>query len=122
MHEMGLMASMVELLSESARHNQIEKINRVKLVVGKMSMALPDALQLAFDVYKANDLFRSDAVLEIEERETRGKCRSCGRCFPVPDNVLFVCPDCRGLDVEVISGRELYIDHYEGEDGNVDDD
>ncbi|MDI6812319.1 MAG: hydrogenase maturation nickel metallochaperone HypA [Desulfitobacteriaceae bacterium] len=122
MHEMGLMASMVELLTESARHNQIQKINKVKLVVGKMSMALPDALQLAFDVYKAEGLFSSEAVLEIEERETMGRCRSCGRRFPVLDNCLFVCPDCQGIDVEVISGRELYIDHYEGEDGNADDD
>lgn len=119
---MGLMASMVELLTESARHNRIQKINKVKLVVGKMSMALPDALQLAFDVYKAEELFSLGAVLEIEERETMGQCRSCGRQFSVVDNCLFVCPDCQGIDVEVISGRELYIDHYEGEEGNDDDD
>ncbi|CAA7601646.1 Hydrogenase nickel incorporation protein HypA/HybF [Acididesulfobacillus acetoxydans] len=116
MHEMGLMAEMVDLLAESAKEHQVRRIDKVKLIVGKMTNALPDALQMAFDVYKEQELFSPSAVLEIEERETIGHCAECGTTFPVRDNALFICPSCQGLRIDIVSGRELYIENYEGEE------
>lgn len=116
MHEMGLMAEMVNLLAESAKEHQVGRINKVKLIVGKMTNALPDALLLAFDVYKEQELFSPSAILDIEEKETIGHCGSCGETFPVSDNFLFICPACHGLRIEIVSGRELYIENYEGEE------
>lgn len=116
MHEMGLVAEMITLLSQSARENNIAKINRVNLVVGKMTTALPDALKLAFDALKTEDIFSPQAELDIEERETVARCLTCGNSFSVPDNYLFICPNCEGLKVEIISGRELYVASFEGEE------
>lgn len=120
MHELGLMAEMVEVLGRSARENNILKINKVQIVVGKMTMALPDALRMAFDAYKTEDLFSPSAELDIEERETKAHCHTCGNLFLVPDNYLFICPECQGLKIEIVSGRELYIASFEGEE--VEDD
>ncbi|WP_206812580.1 hydrogenase maturation nickel metallochaperone HypA/HybF [Paradesulfitobacterium ferrireducens] len=116
MHEMSLMAEMIELLGCSARENNIDKIIKVHLVVGKMTMALPDALTMAFDVFKTEDIFAPSAELTIEQRETIAKCRTCGSTFSAPDNYLFICPTCQGLRIEIISGRELYIASFEGEE------
>ncbi|MHB1653116.1 MAG: hydrogenase maturation nickel metallochaperone HypA/HybF [Desulfitobacteriaceae bacterium] len=116
MHEMGLMAEMINILARSARENKIHRITKINLVVGKMSQALPDALQMAFEVYKTEEMFSPLAILEIEERETIAHCTTCEESFPVPDNYQFVCPICLGLRVEIISGRELYIANYEGEE------
>ena len=116
MHEMSLMTEMAELLAKSAKENHIGQITRVKLVVGKMTMALPDALKMAFEVLRAAAPFSPDAVLEIEERETKGLCGDCGASFLVENNYRFVCPFCQGLKIDILSGRELYVEHYEGEE------
>jgi len=119
MHEMGLMTEIITLLDQSARQNKIAKITRVNLVVGKMTAALPDALQLAFEALKTEDLFSPQAELEIEERETVAQCLNCGNSFTVPDNYLFICPACQSLKVKITSGRELYIAGYEGEENEI---
>lgn len=120
MHEMGLMAEMIGLLSQSAHENHIAKINKVTLVIGKMTTALPDALRLAFDALKTEELFSAQAELDIEERETTAHCLACDHTFAVPDNYLFICPGCQGLKVEIVSGRELYIASFEGEEVEYD--
>ncbi|GAB6175060.1 hydrogenase maturation nickel metallochaperone HypA [Paradesulfitobacterium aromaticivorans] len=116
MHEISLMSEMVTLLAASAQENNIREITRVKLVVGKMTMALPDALRLAFEVFKGEPPLSPQALLEIEERETLGKCQACGHSFSLVDNYLFVCPACESVRIDILSGRELYIDHFEGEE------
>ena len=47
MHEMALMDGVLNAVRESARDRNLSKINKIKLVVGKFSMALPDSLQFA---------------------------------------------------------------------------
>lgn len=116
MHEMSLMAEMVRILANSARENNIREITQVRLVVGKMTMALPDALQLAFEVFKGEPPLSSQALLEIEERETLGECQECGHSFTLTESYLFLCPACRSVRINILSGRELYIGHYEGEE------
>ncbi len=110
------MTEIMDVLAQSAQENHLQGITRVKLVVGQMTMALPDALQFAFAALKSEPLFQPDARLEIEERPTNGRCTSCGHTFTVEDNYSFICPVCGKLTVDIISGRELYIAHYEAEE------
>jgi len=113
MHELSLMMGIVDLLRKSAAENNIKQITKVMLVVGDMTMAAPDALQFAFQSFQDEELFR-DAVLEIRKEPVRGECKDCGHIFDVQD-FAFLCPSCSSPNVRVASGRELYIDYYEGE-------
>jgi len=113
MHEVGLMQEMIEVLRRSVQENGLEKVSRVRLVVGKMTAALPQALSFAFDVLSAEEPWLEGAELEIEERELRARCLSCGEEYAVPE-YHFVCPRCDSRESEIVSGRELYIDFYEG--------
>lgn len=113
MHELSLMMGVVDLLRKSAAENNIEKITKVMLVVGDMTMAVPDALQFAFESFKDEELFH-DAVLEIRKEPVRGECKDCHHNFDIKD-FNFLCPSCSGPNVRVASGRELYIDYYEGD-------
>lgn len=114
MHEASLIAGMMDLLRESARQNSIQKINKVKLVVGKFTMALPDSLQFAFQALGQDELFK-DAELEIEEQDITCQCRCCKQQFPVKNGYVFVCPECSSNEVDVISGRDLFVEYYEGD-------
>lgn len=113
MHELSLMMGVVDLLRKSAAEENITKITKVMLVVGDMTMAVPDALRFAFESFKDEELFQ-DAVLEIRKEPVRGECKDCHHNFDIKD-FEFLCPSCSSSNVRVASGRELYIDYYEGE-------
>ncbi|NLV17505.1 MAG: hydrogenase maturation nickel metallochaperone HypA [Syntrophomonadaceae bacterium] len=118
MHEFSLIEGVLNMVRDSASQNNIGKVNRVKLVVGRLSMALPDSLHFAFEaICKDEDLFR-EAILEIEEKEIMCDCLACQRSSELKDIYSFICPACGSNRIEITQGRELYLDYYEGEEVN----
>jgi len=115
MHELSLMQSVTDIIKESAAQNNICKISKVKLVIGKFSMALPDSMQFAFEAIAATEPLFEGAVLEIEPRSIICQCLECDKQTKIEDSYQFVCSGCGSAKVEIIQGRELYLDYYEGE-------
>ena len=137
-----MMDSILTVVQESAAVEDISRVTKVAIVVGCRSGALPAALTLAFEVLSGSEnggLFRG-AVLTIEERKVKARCRRCGleygegaREEEGAQEVIgdregedgevgldtaawaFVCPKCGVPGPEYLSGNELFIDHYEGE-------
>ncbi|MBS4024385.1 MAG: hydrogenase maturation nickel metallochaperone HypA, partial [Clostridia bacterium] len=115
-HEMSLMEGVAKVVQEKARENNINSISKVKLVVGKLTNALPEALQLAFFAFKETEtIYNPHAVLEIEERMTVGKCGNCRQEFEITEGDGFSCSGCSSLNITILSGRELYVEYFEGE-------
>ena len=114
MHELSIMESVLDMVRASARERNIGKVNKLKLVIGKFTMIMPDSLQFSFQALSQEDLFR-DASLEIEERDIVIRCEECGLETVLPDAYCFLCPACGTARVNMVSGREMYIDHYEGD-------
>ncbi len=115
MHELSIMESVMDTVRKSADELNIHRIEKIKLVIGKMTMALPESLQFAFQALARDELF-SGAVLEIEERDIICRCGGCQNEFPLKNAYHFVCPGCGSRDLEMIQGNELYIDSYEGDE------
>ena len=115
MHEVGLMANILDTINSSARENQISRIMEITLVVGKFTMVLPDSMLFAFEALTQNDPLYADAKLTIWEKAIECLCQQCSNTFLVEQNHCFICPDCTSSDVQILSGRELYIDSYEGD-------
>jgi hydrogenase nickel incorporation protein HypA/HybF len=113
-HELSIMESVLNIVRDSAEQSNIRKVNKLKLVIGNLSMVLPDSLQFCFQVLSQEDLFR-DAVLEIEARDIIIYCTACDQQFLQEDGLCFTCPDCGAAEIEIVSGRELYLDYYEGD-------
>jgi hydrogenase nickel incorporation protein HypA/HybF len=115
MHEYSLMEGVVKQLRASAAENDIKQISLVVLVVGKMTMTVPDALQFAFEAFRQQEpLLKDDAVLEIREEPVAGECKDCQQRFEIKD-YEFICPSCSSVNIKLVGGRELYIDFYEGD-------
>jgi hydrogenase nickel incorporation protein HypA/HybF len=115
MHELSLIQGVTDTVKESAIQNNIRKVKKVKLVVGKFSMALPDSMQFAFEAIASTEPLLDGAVLEIENRPIICQCGKCGQKTEIDDNYRFVCSGCGSAEVEIVQGRELYLDYYEGE-------
>jgi len=104
----------MNVIEKSAGENNIERIKKVRIVVGKLNAALPHALEFAFDILSGERMLFKNAHLEIERRDVRIKCESCGKEYSSDDLVLR-CPACSSSKIHLISGDELYIDSYEGD-------
>ncbi|MDD3890073.1 MAG: hydrogenase maturation nickel metallochaperone HypA [Syntrophomonadaceae bacterium] len=114
MHELSIVEGVMTMVRENARQCNIKKVNKLQLVIGKLTMVLPDSLQFCFQALSQDEFFR-DAILEIEQREILIKCAKCEEQF-VPEDVYgYICPACGAAEVEIVQGRELYLDYYEGE-------
>lgn len=117
MHELSLVEGMMGIVRESASQNSIQRVTRVKLVIGELTMALPDSLRFAFAALSQDELFRG-AELEIVELGVICRCEECGSEFRPGDNYVFLCPGCGNGRVVIIQGQELYLDSYEGDEAS----
>lgn len=113
MHEMALAQGILDVaLSNASQHGAV-KIGRIKLLVGEMTHVEPESLRFCFTALSAGSIAES-AVVDIEVTPLRGRCRECNREFSVA-GYCFICPECRSSSVEIISGRELTVEHLEVE-------
>ena len=115
MHEMALMGDIVQLVWDSAKERGFKKVSKIELIVGTLSNAMPDALEMAFSVYRAQhvDIFTPDAILEIEVEEALAKCVACGHEYR-PDQKLTICPSCGMPTGNLVRGETFRVKSYEG--------
>lgn len=111
MHEMALMAGVFDIIKQYTASIEGKKVNRVTLVVGEMTNAVPEALQYAFEVYAAETI-GSGAELIIKEIPLVASCSNCG-WEGKTEKHMFICPQCSALGMEIKSGRELYVESLE---------
>lgn len=118
MHEFGIAQSLLEIVEQEALPYRGSRVTRVKLLIGKLSGVIPDALRFAFEAISMGGIAEG-AFLVIEEVPLRITCKQC-RKVSIMDDPFLTCPHCEGTDVEMIAGRELEIKEMEIEDGNQD--
>lgn len=114
MHELSIMNSLFDILQDIAKENNLKKIYKVTLSVGKMRQIVPVAMEMAFTAV-TNGSVAEGAKLEMESIPIKMRCSSCGDEFLVEHNI-FICPNCESSKLEIISGDELIIKNIEGED------
>lgn len=116
MHEIALMGDILNIVSKDMEAKGLKKMNKVTVVVGDLSNAMPDALEMAFDIYKAqkHDCLHPDAILRIEREEAQAKCVFCGEIY-TPEQKIALCPKCNMPGGQLISGETFQVISYEGE-------
>lgn len=113
MHEFALVKGLLEAVLQEAQRNNISRIYSIKLVIGEMTAALPDALKFSFEAL-SKDTPAEGADLEIENIPLHLKCLDCCTVFN-PRGAKFVCEKCQSRKTEITRGRELYVEYFEGD-------
>ena len=113
MHELSITQSILSITLEKAKEAHASKVSRINLVIGELSGIVDECVQFYFD-FLSKDTIAADATLSFRQPPTQLCCRNCGTAFS-PHNGIWACPSCHEQKVEIISGRELYIESIEVE-------
>jgi hydrogenase nickel incorporation protein HypA/HybF len=113
MHEFAICGLLIKALD--AEYEALDPapagLESVTVMVGELHQIVPDYLSGAFEALTADTRY-AGARLKLNFTPVTGSCRSCeweGTIQPP----LFVCPDCDRAGVELITGKELYIETLE---------
>lgn len=112
MHEIALVESIIDIVNTEMKKYNMAKVATIKLRIGEMSHAMPEALVFSFDTSSKGTALEG-AKLVIEIVPAKGKCKDCKTEFVVKD-IFDICPECGGISYEIISGKELEIAEFEG--------
>lgn len=107
MHELSILEGMIQGIQEKAQAEGFGRVVQVRLEVGRLSGAEPEALRFAFEVVSMDTLAQS-ATLEILEIPGSGLCQSCKRQVEIQAR-YDLCPACGDGFVMVTGGTELRI-------------
>ena len=111
MHEVSLVESVVALVEDERRKQGFSRVRTIRLKVGTLGHAEPEALRFCFDAVTSGTIAEG-ARLEIEMVPGAGWCSRCQ--LTVPLEVRFsACPCCGNAHVRMTAGDELRVDEME---------
>lgn len=116
MHELALMGDILNLIEKDLKERNMNKVNKIELVVGDLSNALPDALEMAFDIYKSQEIefIDKNAELIIVREKAKALCTVCNIEYDI-EYKISICPQCGLPSGKIIEGETFKIHSYNGE-------
>jgi len=116
MHELSLCESILATaLREYGRLDPPPvRLERVRVVAGAMHQIVPEYLHNAWRALRTGTAAES-ASLELRKLGVTARCPACSWEGPVEPPV-FACGRCETYGVDVLTGREFYIESMEVED------
>jgi len=108
------MRNLLATVEQAAEKNNVKRINRVVISVGKLANVLPDALSFAFEAMTQDGIMQG-AELDIKTMPAMARCIDCGSEYQA-DGFPIICPVCKSNGFRIISGEEIYVESIEYED------
>jgi len=133
LHEWALAESVVNTVLKYKKENNLIKVNKVLVKIGKLQQIELDIFNSALkDISKMKNI---EGKFVVEEEDVSFKCRVCGMEWDfeegvgdlnkdqseyvhfIPDviRVYSRCPRCGSRDFEVLKGRGVWIEYIGGE-------
>lgn len=111
MHEMSLCESVLKIIEDQAAAQGFLTVNVVRLEIGKLSHAEPEAMRFCFQAV-AQGTLAGDATLEILRPPGHAWCMTCSETVEIAER-YDPCPKCGGHQLQVTGGDELRIKELE---------
>lgn len=107
MHELGLLAEIVDKIEGVAKENKIKEIATLVLQVGEFSGIVPQYLSECYPAVIEGTMLEN-AKLDIEVIKGRGVCHDCKAEFDLVENMQ-ACPVCGSNRCEITQGADFVI-------------
>jgi hydrogenase nickel incorporation protein HypA/HybF len=113
MHEMSLAESVLQIVEDTARTQQFNRVRSVVLEIGALAAVEPEAMRFCFDAVTRGTIAQ-DAQLEIVETRGQGWCMDCAKTVVLHEQYA-LCPECGGSRVQITGGSEMRVKELEVE-------
>ncbi|MCL2075194.1 MAG: hydrogenase maturation nickel metallochaperone HypA [Betaproteobacteria bacterium] len=110
MHEMSLAESVLSLVEETARRENVGMVKTVVLEIGALANVEIEALRFCFEAARRS--VTKDAALEIQEIPGQGWCLPCGEAVLLA-RLGDLCPRCGSGQVQPTMGMEMRVKEIE---------
>lgn len=114
MHELAITQSMLDLALEQAKQNNATRIQKVSVTIGEMSGVVDECVRFYFALLSEGSIAEG-AELSIRNIPATARCRLCETRFEV-QGMDWICPVCGKAQIEIVGGKELYLESIEVED------
>lgn len=114
MHELAITQGILAFALDEAVKRGAEKVTALAVSVGALSGIVPDCIETYFALV-AEGTLAEGAKLTFRRVPATVRCAECGAERELPDFRLR-CPACTSRRVELLSGREAYIESMEIEE------
>ncbi|HEY97713.1 MAG TPA: hydrogenase maturation nickel metallochaperone HypA [Dehalococcoidia bacterium] len=113
MHEYSITESILTLALEKAREADAAKITQINLVVGELSGVVAECVEFYFN-FISKDTMAAGADLSFVTKPTSVRCHKCDKIF-TPKDGDWSCPECHEIGIDIVTGRECYMESIEVE-------
>ena len=113
MHELAITQSMFDLVLEQAKKAGAKKVGKINLVIGEMTGVVGDCVQFYFD-FISKETLAEGAVLSFVMVPPKARCQGCDKTCELKE-FDWTCPYCGGNSLQIIAGKELFVESIEVE-------
>ncbi len=109
MHEYSIVQSLLDIIEDNAKKHNAKKVKKVVVKIGVLSGVEPHLLEIAFNTFKEGTICE-DALFEMLIEPLKVKCKECKNINEIKHNsLIFECPICKSVELEVLSGEDMYL-------------
>jgi len=111
MHELSVTESLLDIALKHARNAKAAHITDIYLVIGQLASVIDDSVQFYWDII-SKDTIAEGAELHFKRLQTEFVCKECKYQYQ-PIEKDFSCPSCASSNIEILTGREFYVESIE---------
>ena len=118
MHELSIVTSIVETVTETLAAYPTARVLEVRLRVGALASVIPESLEFCYGIASEGTPLEGSRLV-VNVLPVVMHCASCGQNVELEGVQSFRCPRCGEPSSDMRQGRELEIDSIEIDDGEV---
>jgi hydrogenase nickel incorporation protein HypA/HybF len=107
MHELSIIASIVDIASQHVHKAGAQKVESIELEIGELAGVEWSALDFAWEA-GTTDTLLENAKLELHKIPGIARCLECNKEFGIAA-FFDPCPDCGSYFNEILRGKELRV-------------
>ncbi len=113
MHELPVTQNILEIALRHAKAANASRIMSINIVIGELASIVDDSIQFYWDII-SSDTIAEGAKLNFNRINAEFECKVCGERYNLQGNEL-VCPDCGSLQIDIIAGKEFFLESIDVE-------
>lgn len=108
MHELSIVLSIIEGVTEEAKLRDATSVSAVHLKVGVLSGVVKQALLFAYDLACEGTLLQGSQLI-VQESPVVTHCATCDADRVIESPQRLCCPVCGAYATDILQGREIQV-------------